>query len=132
MHRHYIRSFCFLLLKTNRVLRLQWEILAQQHAVASYVKNVLKPHLYSRQELYYSVLEAFYGLNATKKLPAWYVLREFLQTYLCEDYCMYTQEESTCGFCEETYLKFTCDRCIANAHKIRDHAPRRPHLVASL
>ena len=117
MHRHYIRSFCFLLLKTNRVLRLQWEILAQQHAVASYVKNVLKPHIYSRQELYYAVLEAFYGLNATKRLPALYVLPEFLQAYLCENYSMYRQKERTCSHCEERHLKCTCDQCNGNVSR---------------
>ena len=86
----------------------------------------------SRQELYYFMLDVFYGLDATDRLPAWYVIREFLQAYLCEYYCMYAQQESTCDYCKETHLKCTCDRCIANAHKIRDHAPRRPHLVASL
>ena len=78
-----------------------------------------------REELYYITLDCFFALDSAKvdRLPAWYVIREFLQAYLCEYYCMYGEEACPCDYCEQTHLKCTCNRCIANPQQIRDRVP---------
>ena len=102
---------------------MQWETLAQTNAVTSFVKKACESHDYSREELYYITLDCFYGLDSSVRLSACYVIREFLQAYLCEYYCMYAEQARTCDFCDQTHLKCTRDQCIANPHQIRDRVP---------
>ena len=125
VHRNDAKVFTRLMLKANRVVRMQWEILAQQNAVASFVKKRCESQVYSREELYFITLDCFFALDSAPehRLPAWYVIREFLEAYLCEYYCMYAEETRSCEFCDQTRLKCTCNHCIANPNQIRDRAP---------
>ena len=74
VHRNDTKNFHRLMLKANRVVRMQWETLAQQMAVTTFVKKACESRDYSREELYYITLDCFYGLDSSVRLPAWYVI----------------------------------------------------------
>ena len=78
--------------RTHQVLCIQLEIMAQQYAINELVPQKLSQRSISnREELYWLVLEMFYGLDVDdlNRLPASFVLRDFLLLYLCEKYGLY-------------------------------------------
>ena len=55
---------------------------------------------YSKEDYYWYVMEAFYGLEDKdiNKLPAYYVLKLFVKAYLCEKYSLYYDPFCSCNF----------------------------------
>ena len=97
-----VKPLLYLLLKTNRAVRLQYEIHAQHFAtfqIAS--RKVAENPGYTKEEYYWYVMDAFYALDVKdrNKLPAYYVLRLFLKAYLHEKYSMYYDPFCSCNLC---------------------------------
>ena len=53
----------------------------------------------SRQQLYWLVLEMFYGLDIMygDMLPACFVLREFMMQFICDKYSLYFNPKCMCS-----------------------------------
>ena len=81
-----------LLVKANEAVQLQCEIRAQNYATFQIASRRANENPgYSREDYYWYVLDAFYALKVKEKnkLPAYYVLRLFMKSYLCEIYSLY-------------------------------------------
>ena len=96
-----IRLFGAILSRTHQVMRLQLEIMAQQYAICELVPQKWSQRCISnREELYWLVLEIFYGLHVGElnRLPASFVLRDFLLLYLCDKYALYYNPSCVCNY----------------------------------
>ena len=97
-----VRSFMHLLRKANESINLHWEIAAQQYATFKMAakRTCLNP-LYTKEDYYWYVMEAFYSLEVEwqDQIPAYYVLGDFLKDYLCEEYCLYYCANCNCDLC---------------------------------
>ena len=112
----YAKIIRHILLITNKVVKLQWEVLTQQHATFAFINKVSSFSSYNREQYYWLVMNTFFGLeiNHNNKLPASYVLREFLQNYFCQKYALYNNPKCSCENCNlETLDKWSLERlCI--------------------
>ena len=73
--------------------------MAQQYAINELVPQKLSQRSISnREEFYWLVLEMFYGLDVDdlNRLPASFVLRDFLLLYLCDKYALYYNPSCVC------------------------------------
>ena len=96
-----------LLLLTNNAIQMHYEVRAQQYATFEYVARQLRQiPSYTREEYYWLVMNTFFGLEIEedKKLPAYYVLREFLEGYFCETYALYYNNKCFCAHCSSAAL----------------------------
>ena len=96
-----IRHFRAVIKRTYQVMLLQFEILAQQYAIyALFPMKLSQSPIYNKEDLYWLVLEIFYGLNVCVEnmLPASFVLRDFLLQYLCDKYSLYYNPSCVCDF----------------------------------
>ena len=95
-------SFQSMLSRVDQTIALQHEILSQNFATAELVarktRHMVQP---SRELLYYTWLNTFYGLEVPpeNKLPAHYVLRDFIEQYLCDRYSLYFNDLCDCLHC---------------------------------
>ena len=97
-----IAKFRYMLMQTEDTLQLQWEVLSQQYATFEIVARKLKDlTTYSKEEYYWTVMNTFYGLQIKEedRLPAYFVLRDFLEQYLCEHYALYFNQKCKCVQC---------------------------------
>ena len=83
-------KFRGLMKKVHRVLLLQFEILAQQTAILHMIPLKIK-YISSREELYWSVLQIFFGLEVKYSdiLPGSFVLREFFLQFISDEFSLY-------------------------------------------
>ena len=91
-----------LLVKANEAVQLQYEIQAQHYATFQIASRKANENPgYIKEDYYWYVLEAFYALEVkdVNKLPAYFVLRLFINNYLCENYSLYYDQFCACNFC---------------------------------
>ena len=97
-----VDAFRYMLMQTEDTLQLQYEVLAQQYATFEIVARKMKdiPN-YSKEDYYWSVMNTFYGLQVKEqdRLPAYFVLRDFIEEYLCEYYALYFNDKCRCVHC---------------------------------
>lgn len=96
-----IRHFRAVIRKTEQVMILQFEILAQQYAIyALFPMKLAQSPIYNKEDLYWLVLEIFYGLDVCvgNMLPASFVLKDFLLEYSCDKYSLYYNPTCVCDY----------------------------------
>ena len=99
-----VESFQAMLMKTKDTLQLQYEVLSQQYATFEIVARKMKDlPTHSKEDYYWSVMNTFYGLQVKEedRLPAYFVLRDFIEEYLCEYYALYFNEKCKCIQCRD-------------------------------
>ena len=83
-------------------IQLQHEILSQQYATFEIVARKFR-HLstYSREVYYWEIMSTFFGLEVkgANRLPAYFVLRDFIESYLCDSYALYYNHKCECPNC---------------------------------
>ena len=99
-----------MLMQSAETIQLQYEVLSQQYATFEIADRKMKGLTYSKEtykETYYwTVMNAFYGLEILEedRLPAYFVLREFLELHLCEYYALYFNKECKCHNCKSVII----------------------------
>ena len=95
-------NFQSMLARADQTIALQHEILSQNFATSELVtrKTRYMPNP-SRELLYYTWLNTFFGLDVRQenKLPAHFVLRDFIEEYLCDRYSLYFNDLCGCRHC---------------------------------
>ena len=95
-------NFQSMLSRADQTIALQHEILSQNFATSEMVarKTRYMPNP-SREALYYTWMNTFFGLDVRQenKLPAHFVLRDFIEEYLCDRYSLYFNDLCRCRQC---------------------------------
>ena len=105
-----IKKFRHMLILSAETIQLQYEVLSQQYATFEIADRKMKALTYSEEtykEIYYwTVMNTFYGLEILEgdRLPAYFVLREFLEQHLCEYYALYFNKECKCDNCKSVII----------------------------
>ena len=90
-------------MQTEDTLQLQYEVLAQRYATFEIVARKMKdiPN-YSKEDYYLTTMNTFFGLQVKEedRLPAYFVLRDFIEKYLCEFYALYFNHTCRCVHCK--------------------------------
>ena len=98
-----VDAFRYMLMQTEDTLQLQYEVLAQRYATFEIVARKMKdiPN-YSKEDYYLTTMNTFFGLQVKEedRLPVYFVLRDFIEKYLCEFYALYFNHTCRCVHCK--------------------------------